>query len=202
MSDVSTMMSTPTPVVQEVGLERPWTWLACGWQDLLKAPSVSLSYGAVFVVGSFLLTWGLVLVDVFYLILPLAAGFMFAGPILAVGFYDVSRRLAVGKPATLASALTAWRVNTGQFLLMGLLLMLFLLAWIRIATLIFALFFGMTAPTWDYFIYEVFLSFENFPFLVTGTADVVDQIAHPHPGLLDRQHACPRQGLVLQTERP
>ena len=53
---------------------------------------------------------------------------------------------------------------------MGLGLMLFLLAWIRLATLIFALFFSSNPPRPEaaLFIVDVFLSVESLPFLVVG----------------------------------
>src|SRR3990172_6744805 len=76
-------------------------------------------------------------------------GFMCMGRVGAVGIYDVSRRLERGKRATLGDAVVAWRANVGQIATMGVVLMLFLLAWIRIAFLVFALFFGASPPSWD-----------------------------------------------------
>ena len=43
------------PVIRKVGLDRPWAWLAAGWQDLMAAPSVSITYGVVFAVVCFTL---------------------------------------------------------------------------------------------------------------------------------------------------
>jgi uncharacterized membrane protein len=53
---------------------------------------------------------------------------------------------------------------------MGLVLMLFLLAWIRIAFLIFALFFGAQPPSWDHLITTLFFTTDGIPFLIVGTA--------------------------------
>ena len=93
--------------IRPVGSEQPWTWLAHGWQDLCRAPSVSLAYGIVFSVAGLVLTGAIWLIDAFYLVLPLAAGFLLMGPILSVGLYEVSRRLAAGEAVSLAAALTA-----------------------------------------------------------------------------------------------
>jgi len=156
--------------VQKVTVDQPWTWLSKGWRDFSRAWQVSLFYGASFVVVSFLLTLCLWLTDLLYLLLPLAAGFMFLGPVVCVGLYEVSRRLGRGQAVTLRDAILAWRENAGSFAVMGLVLMLFLLAWIRIAFLIFALFFGARPPSWDHLITTLFFSTDGIPFLIVGTA--------------------------------
>jgi uncharacterized membrane protein len=159
----------PSPKVRRIAMDRPWAWLAAGWQDLRRAPAVALSYGVIFAASGLALTAAIWLLDMFYLVLPLAAGFMLLGPVLAVGLYEVSRRLGAGEPVGLGLAFIAWRRNPAQIALMGLLLMLFLLAWIRFATLIFALFFSQNPPDPNNFVAEVFLSVDSIPFLVVGT---------------------------------
>src|SRR5262245_57760836 len=69
-------------------------WLAAGWRDLVTRPGPSLAYGvivflvsAAIVVGLFALGWD-------YILFPAFAGFMVVGPILAVGLYEKSRRIA------------------------------------------------------------------------------------------------------------
>ena len=67
--------------------------------------------------------------------------------------------------------LTAWRRNRLQIALMGLVLMLILLAWMRIAQLIFALFNAYTLPPPDFVAFiDFLLATEQIPFLVVGTA--------------------------------
>src|SRR5690606_7477250 len=109
------------------------------------------------------LTAGLYVTDMHYLLLPLAAGFMFLGPLVAVCFYDISRRLETGQPITFAAVAVAWRVNFSQIAGMGLILMLFMLVWIRLATLIFALYFAGTPATWEAFVNIIFFSLDGIP---------------------------------------
>mgnify|MGYP006284897755 FL=1 len=169
MSHAVTVFSGPTPYVHRVPVDRPWIWLGRGWTDLRRAPAASLAYGFVFSLISFVIIGGLWLTDLIYLILPLSAGFMLMGPVLAVGLYEISRRLAANEPVTIAGAVYALQRNASQIALMGVALMLFLLAWIRLATLIFALFFGYSTLGLDNFVAEVFFSAESIPFVLTGT---------------------------------
>jgi uncharacterized membrane protein len=166
---VGTGVSLALPV-KKIAVDQPWGWLAAGWRDLRRAPAVSLFYGVGFVIVSFLLTLGLWLADLLYLLLPMAAGFMFLGPVVCIGLYEVSRRLERGQPVTVGDAVSAWREHAGSVAIMGLVLMLFLLAWIRIAFLIFALFFGAQPPSWEFLINTLFFSTAGIPFLVVGTA--------------------------------
>lgn len=179
--------------VRLAGVDEPWVWLTAGWRDLSRAPIVSLTYGAAFVAASFLLTLGLWLFGLFYLVLPLAAGFMLVGPVVAVGLYEVSRRLEQGQSVTLADTLAAWRSHRGPITTMGLVLMLFLLAWILLAFLIFALFFGPAPPSWEHLVTTLLFTTDGIPFLIVGIAAggvlaafVFAMTAVAIPALLDR----------------
>lgn len=156
--------------IRIVELDRPWSWLAAGWRDFMRAPVVSMAYGGTFVLAGYLLTYLLYATDLLPLLLPLTAGFMLIGPVAAVGLYDVSRRLEQGSPVTLGTVIGSFFSHIGTVSTMGLILMLFLLAWIRIAMLIFAVFFGDRPAQLDDFIGTVFLAPESLPFVVTGTA--------------------------------
>lgn len=155
--------------LKRVPVDRPWSWLAKGFSDLRRAPAVSLGYGVLFVAAGYVLTAGLWAMDWLYLTLPLAAGFMIVGPLFAVGLYEVSRRLQKGEPVSFGNVLTAWKRNSSQIGLMGVALMLLMFAWMRIAALIFMLFFGLEPPALDQLIQQTLLSADALPFLVIGT---------------------------------
>ena len=159
----------PLPRIRAAGVDRPWAWLAAGWNDLWRTPGVSLFYGALIAALSFALTAGLVWANALYLLLPLAAGFMLVAPILAVGLYEISRRHETGEAVTIATAFTGFGRRGAQLAAMGVVLMIFLLAWMRLATLIFALFFNVEAPAWGDFVSTVFFSTESIPFVIIGT---------------------------------
>lgn len=155
--------------IQHVPADSAQRWLAAGWRDLRAAPVVGLVYGAAFVIVSFALTWGLVLVGLGSLVLPLGAGFMLLSPVLVVGLYEVSRRMESGEAPGLRAICLFCLRNSGQLAAMGVVLMLFLLAWIQAAIFLFALFFNQGPPPLDRFL-EVLLAAPNVaPFLVLGT---------------------------------
>jgi len=139
---MTTATGTAELPVRQITLEQPWTWLARGWEDLWRRPAISLSYGVAVAVASYLLTAALLYLNLLPLLLPLAAGFMLIGPMLAVGLYEASRRYQSGEPVTLAKVLFVATRSPTQLAFMGALLTIILLVWWRIATLLFALFFG------------------------------------------------------------
>ena len=193
MTEAVPVFNTPSPRIRRVSVDRPWTWLSQGLRDLLDTPRQSLSIGLFVAAISILISIASFSTGYLYLLLPLTAGFFFIAPLLAVGVYELSRRNSVGESASLRDALLAVHRNGGQIALMGLVLMLFHLAWIRVATLLFALFFQEGAPSLDRPIEMLFFSPASLPFLITGTvmgavlAAVVFAIsAVSIPMLLDR----------------
>lgn len=159
----------PLPVVNQITLDHPWQWLARGWIDLRKALGYSLSYGAVFVGLSLLLTLGLVAEHLFFIIPPLIASFFLVAPLLGIGLYQISATLEQGQPVRFCQAWQAWKKNEVHLAAMGVLLLLVMLAWMLAANLVFALLFTKPVPTWENFIPVVFLSGDSTLFLVVGT---------------------------------
>lgn len=154
--------------VREIGLDRPWIWLQAGWNDLRACGWRSLGFGLVFALGGFVVSYALVRSGLWYLVLPMTCGFLIMGPIAAVAVYDLSRRRAMGMPPALDVG--AFLANGIQIALMGVALLIFFLAWVRFAALLFMLFFGLEPPPLDRFFAATFLAPENIAFVVTGFA--------------------------------
>ena len=119
--------------------EDPWStikvWLRRGIQDFRAHLSVSLSYG----IGLVLLGWcALILLGISglgWMILPALAGAMLLGPLATVGLYRISRRSKGHSDQGVAAP--------GQIFLVSVVMMVLALLWIRSATLLFAVFFGL-----------------------------------------------------------
>lgn len=161
--------SSVVPAIRDITMDSPWDWLAAGWRDLQRAPTISFAYGAVFVLVSWALTGLLLAVDLWFLVLPMAAGFMLLGPLFAVGLYEVSRCLEAGQTPTLGQAIGAWRREASQMGMMCVALLLLHMIWVEIAIIIFALFLGDRVPTMERLIGDVFLQAHSVPFLIVGT---------------------------------
>lgn len=170
MSDAAPVSGSGIPQVRRVAVDRPWRWLGAGWDDLRQAYETSVAYGAVLVVLSYVLTIALFVSDLIYLILPITGGFMMVAPLLAVGLYDISRRLAAGEPVRLSGVLVAWRRNALPIGAMGAVLLILHLFWIRLAMLLYALFFTNSSPDLPSFLENMLFSPQSLPFLILGTA--------------------------------
>ena len=173
MSDI-TMTPVPdvghtVPKIRIVGMDRPWLWLERGWRDIADNPAPSLAYGVLVAVVSWLVTGAVIYADYLVLLLPMLAGFALVAPFVAGGLYELSRRHAGGLPVTLASSFGGFGRNAGQIGLMGMVLLLLHLAWLRFASLMFMLFFsgGNTSP--DAMVTTLLTTDTGLLFLVVGT---------------------------------
>jgi uncharacterized membrane protein len=155
--------------IREVTSDQSGKWLEAGWRDFKRTPAIGLAYGGLCVIAGYLILLSLFQSGQPYLTLPLGAGFMLLAPVIAVGLYETSRRLEMGENVTLWHSLNGFRRNPGQLGAIGVILMLFFLAWTRIAMLLFALFYNGSVPSLDVLIWETFFSRDAITFLITGT---------------------------------
>ena len=164
------VFSDISPRVRRVPGDRPWIWLAGGWEDMRRAGRVSYGWAAIFVAVGAALIGGAAALGAYEAILPLATGFPLLAPILVIGLYEVSRRIEAGATVGFRTPFAALRRNAGQIGIMGFVLGFVFLVWMRVATLLFAWFFGTSSFTAANFMTDVVLSGANALFLVIGGA--------------------------------
>lgn len=70
--------------------------LAAGIADFLRAPVIGLFFGAIYAAGGLFVVYALRELNAPYWVIPAAIGFPLLGPFIAVGLYEVSRRLESG----------------------------------------------------------------------------------------------------------
>jgi uncharacterized membrane protein len=156
------------PRIRTVPKDRPWQWLHAGFNDLSAAWRVSLTYGAIIAGFSLALAFLVVGSGHIALLLPLTGGFALFAPLLAVGLYAISRARAAGHTISLRRALLAWKINPAQIGFFGAILLLLHLFWVRVATLLYALFFSSLNPTMEGLAQAIFGSAMSLPFLIVG----------------------------------
>jgi len=155
--------------INQISVEDLFLYLAAGWRDFKSAGVTSLAYGAIFVIAGLVMTVGMYFGGWEYLIAPSIEGFLLVGPSLTVGFYAISKKMEVGESPTFIGALNAWRVNMGSLLAMGLAQLCFLVIWLRISVLIFAINFPYVTMDLKSMLNVIFFTFEGYVFLATGT---------------------------------
>lgn len=135
---------TSLPAIHQVSTDQPWRWLAAGWSDFIKAPGISLAYGSLIT---------LVMLSVFSILqtgsffapaLALMAGFVFIGPVLAVGLYEISRKLEQRQPVHFSDSWRGWRRNSLSVLGFGVVMLLMLLTWFMLSAQTTAVVYGIT----------------------------------------------------------
>ena len=126
--------------VAKVSLDAPWRWIGDGMRDLTRAPGPSLALGLVFFLIGAAATAGLWRLDMSAWIPVALGGFALVGPILAIGFYNISKRLDRSEKIRLADAFHVQAASPTQLAYIGFVLMSAFLIWTRIAQVIFAFF--------------------------------------------------------------
>jgi len=148
--------SIQAPRVRQVSTKAPLRWLAQGWDDMRRAPSISLGYGLLVALAGVILLW--LSHEYTHLAPALTSGFLLVAPALAINQYAVSRRLERAEPVNSVQLFDDWRHNRGSIALFGLGLALTLLAWERISAVLFALFYGGDVPDLNHFTAQIWLS--------------------------------------------
>jgi uncharacterized membrane protein len=129
----------------------PLRWLKLGWRDLKRAPRQSLTYGTALVIISYIISWVAWELHSVYLFIGLASGFIFIGPVMAIGLYSISCQLQLGLKPRLGYCLREGKRHLGNELVFAVILLVVLLVWARAASMVHV-FYPVTANAdWEHF---------------------------------------------------
>jgi uncharacterized membrane protein len=151
------------PEVRSAGSDAPLRWLRLGWRDMTRAPAASLFYGVVLALMGLALT---TVIGRAAYALAVITGFLLVGPFLAMGLYDISRRLEQGEAVRLVATLTAWKANLPAIGLYAIILTLLMAVWIRVSVVVVALFFEGGVPTAATLLRDILGAEQGMAFLV------------------------------------
>ena len=173
MSSTEESPSQPRPTMPIV---RPVTFtdlracLAEGIADFRRAPLYGLFFGAVYAIGGLMIVALVFKLEMSYLAYPLAIGFALIGPFVAVGLYEVSRRLEAGRPLDWPGVLRViYDQRRRELSWMAFVVLFVLWIWLYQVRLLIALFLGSRASiNLGRFVHAVLSTPEGLTFLAVG----------------------------------
>lgn len=137
--------AAPVILPQPLRVLQPLRWLVLGLRDAWAAPGIALFYGSCFWCMALLLGWVFRTRPEYTM--SLASGCLLAGPFLAMGLYDTSRRREAGLAPALGESLTCWDRHMGSMGMLVLVLVVLELLWGRASLVVFAVFFNTGMPS-------------------------------------------------------
>jgi uncharacterized membrane protein len=143
-----TTQAPPLPEISDLGFDDVLAALRAGFGDFFRAPYFGLFFGGVFSMIGIVIFLQLIVWGTSYWVLPIAVGFPLLGPFLAVGLYEVSRRIQENEPLDWAAILTVpLQPKARQVPGITFVALFVYLIWVYLAHLIFALSFGLKPLT-------------------------------------------------------
>lgn len=160
------------PVVRKIGMGDLRAALAMGLDDFLAKPSHVLFLGILYPLIGIIaarLAFGYGLLPLLY---PLVAGISLLGPLVAIGFYELSRRRELGLDTSWWQAFSVVRSRAFRpVATLGLILLGIFYFWIKSAELVYSRIFGSADPgTPGEFLRTVFTTQEGLELILVGNA--------------------------------
>ena len=159
------------PVLRPVSGADIGAALSEGWRDFLRAPVFGLFFGAVYAIGGLFLYACLAVWDTPVAIIPAAIAFPLLGPFIAVGLYEVSRRLSSGEPLSWSAVLgVVARQKDRQLGWMAFVMLFIFWIWAYQVRLLLAIFLGGESfSSLGGFVETILTTESGVAFLATGT---------------------------------
>lgn len=174
MSDATEPVLAPskTPTVAAMSMSDIPDALWAGLGDFRRKPMMGLFFANVYVMGGWAIYLMLFTLHMEWLAVPLTFGFPLLGPFLAVGLYEVSRRLELGQTEWERNDILGviWRQRLRQLPSMCWVIVVYYLFWSFFAHMLFALFLGPSALTNVTSSYAYLLEPEGLQMLLVGSA--------------------------------
>ena len=142
-----------------------------GWRDFMAAPIFGLFFGGIYALGGLLLVALFFKLQLPYVGYPLTMGFALIVPFVAMGTYEVSRRLERGEPLVWEGVLgSVWKRSGKDLGWMALVTVFALIIWVDFAIFLFLMFYGLHMPTPQELLVEILSTSKGLTFAIVGNA--------------------------------
>lgn len=160
----------PDPVVNTITFTDITDAIAAGLRDFQRAPIFGLTFGLLYCLGGIATVLCFSALDMPYLSYPIAAGFAIAGPLVAIGLYEVSRMIERGEALTWSGVIgTVLRQSGKEIGWMSFVVLFVLMMWMYQVRLLLALFLSNdTMGTMREFLNVVLTTPQGWTFLAVG----------------------------------
>ena len=151
------------PDVNKVNPSAPFRWLAAGWQDFRANPLASGFYGLALVLA------GLLVISAsmqnMLLVMTFVTGFFLVAPFLCLGLYELSRQREMTGSNRLWPSLFVFMRRRRDMALLVVLQAVIMIAWIRLVTLMSAIYVINTGTSINLLYDQLLSSGEGLGFL-------------------------------------
>jgi len=166
---MTTISGKVDPVVRRIGASDIAEALVKGLRDFQAAPLYGLAFGGFYAAGGMVILLCLTAFGMIYFAYPLAAGFALIGPFVAIGLYEVSRRLEAKQPLSVRAI---WSTVTSRSEIgwMAFVTLFIFVIWMYQVRLLIALLIGLNASfsSLREFLTVVLTTNEGLVFLAIG----------------------------------
>lgn len=160
------------PAIRKITFADLGDALTEGLDDFLTKPSHVILLGVLYPLIGLVLARLAFGYDVLPLVFPLIAGFTLLGPLVAIGFYELSRRREQGLEVSWSAVSGIFQSRSRRAIVtLGLVLLALFVAWLWAAQLIYTQIFGDETPkSFSGFINQIFETPEGMRLIIIGNA--------------------------------
>ncbi len=160
------------PRARKIGVDDVKDALRMGYADFAAKPSALFFVYLIYPVVALFMARAAFDQEVIPLLFPLSGGIALLGPVVAVGFYEISRRRELGRSIEWRHAReVVWTLNMLSVGVLAVVLFGVFLAWMTVANLLYIYFFGGEAQTSVIeFSRQVFVTADGWKLIISGVA--------------------------------